>query len=163
MKTSTTHRVNSFLSVSSPSSFLRGTLVWSTSQSTWLKTSISQSPLGTMNLSRNLLGISGRAFNFLIETLSLLVSLIFFFLLEAQEFLQVQWHLSVRTSGYPGGAWVLIMTLSPCHPWTAYCRPPSSREKQTLCLFRPLCSGSLGSPWPACLLSALVYYREAHW
>lgn len=70
---------------------------------------------------------------------------------------------SVRTSGYPGGAWVLIMTLSPCHPWTAYCRPPSSREKQTLCLFRPLCSGSLGSPWPACLLSALVYYREAHW
>lgn len=97
-ETSITHMVNSFISISSPSSFLRGTLLWSRSQSTWQQTSISQSPLETMDLSRNLLGISGRAFNLLIEMLSLLASPVIFFLLEAQEFLQVQRHLSTRTS-----------------------------------------------------------------
>ena len=97
--------------------------------------------------------------SFLIEILSLLVSLVFF-LLEAQEFLQVQRHLSIRTSGYPGGAWVSVMTLSPCHLWTAYSRPPSSREKQTLCLLRPLCSGSLGLPGlPVCSLPLYIIGR----
>lgn len=119
--------------------------------------------LETVNVSRNLLGISRTAFSFLIETPSLLASLVFLFLPEAQEFLQVQQHLSNMTKGYPEGAWVLDDNTEPYHLWTAYCRLPSSREEQTPCLFNPLCFGSLGSPWPDCLPSALVHYSGARW
>lgn len=91
--------------------------------------------LETVNVSRNLLGISGTAFSFLIETPSLLASLVFLFLPEAQEFLQVQQHLSNMTRGYPGGAWVLDDDTEPYHLWTAYCRLPSSRKsKPRVCL-----------------------------
>lgn len=103
--------------ISSPSSFLRGTLLGQRSQSTQLKTSVSQSPWDHEFEQKSAGDFRKSSSQLDRNSLPLLVSPVFF-LLKLRSFCKVQRH-SVRqgTSGYPGGALGPVghMTLSPCH------------------------------------------------
>ena len=78
--------------------------------------------LETMNVSRNLLGISRTAFSFLVGIPSLLASLAFLFLPEAQGFCRCSSHLTDMMCEPPGEPGSLMVTLSPYHLRTAYLR-----------------------------------------